>query len=121
MADESFDGALAALTHETRVAILRELADADRPLAFTELKSRVGVADPGQFNYHLNELCEHYLRETADGYDLNYRGERLLVVAEEGVDVEGPSTEASDGECPVCGDPDCDRLIHVHLDGPTGI
>jgi hypothetical protein len=46
MSDSIFDGALGALTHETRVAILREVADADRPLPVSELRSRVGAADP---------------------------------------------------------------------------
>ncbi len=113
MTDRGFDGALDALTHETRVAILRTLADTDRPLPFSDLRTRVGVEDPGRFNYHLNELQEHFLRTTGDGYELNYRGERVLVAA------GGVDTVEDDDACPVCGDEDCDRLIHVHLQGPV--
>lgn len=119
MSDGTFEGALGALTHETRVAILRQLADAGRPLSFSELKSRVGAADPGRFNYHLTELCEHFLRDTTEGYELNYRGERVLVAAGDGVEVGERADPATDEPCPVCGDDDCDRLIHVHLDSPV--
>lgn len=120
MTDGTFDGALRALTHETRVAILRELADTDDPLSFTELKRRVGATDPGRFNYHLTELCEHYLRETTDGYELNYRGKQVLVAAGDGVDVGADAAPtATDDACPVCGEEECDRLIHVHLNSPV--
>lgn len=116
MTDQQFEDALRALAHETRVSILRALADADRPLAFTALKSRVGADDPGRFNYHLNELCEHYLRDTPEGYELNYRGEQILVAADGGVEIgNGQSPTAAGEECPVCGETDCNRLIHVHL------
>ena len=114
MVSEEFTGALSALAHETRADILRALADADEPLAFTELKSRVDVADPGQFNYHLGELRDHFVREGHDGYTLTYRGKSLVVAGTSGVTVDEPAVEDSSG-CPVCGDADCDRLVHVHL------
>ncbi|WP_436934650.1 DUF7347 domain-containing protein [Halovenus marina] len=117
MTDGRFEDALSALASKIRVAILRALADADRPLRFTELRSRTDIEDPGRFNYHLTKLCEHYLQETADGYDLNYCGKRLVVLADEGVDIAesgGTTTET----CPVCGETNCDRLIHVHLESP---
>ncbi|MEZ3142758.1 ArsR/SmtB family transcription factor [Halobaculum sp. MBLA0143] len=113
MVDQEFTGALSALTHEARVEVLRALADADAPLTFTELKSRVDVADPGRFNYHLGELREHFVRRTEEGYTLTYRGEGLVVAGKGGVRVETEPTD--DGACPVCGETDCDRLVHVHL------
>jgi hypothetical protein len=125
MSDEEFGDALNALTHEIRVAVLRELADADGPVAFSELRDRVGVRDPGKFNYHLQRLADHFLRQTDGGYELGHRGRRLFVVAGDGVvepdgDIEETDVDPveSTGEaqsCPVCGDLDCDRLIHVHL------
>jgi hypothetical protein len=115
--DDDFDDALSALTHEIRVAIVRELADADRPLPFTELKSRVDVRDAGRFNYHLTELCQHYVRDTPDGYELNHRGERVVIAADAGVETTERST--TDDSCPVCGEKDCSRLIHVHLNPPA--
>jgi DNA-binding transcriptional ArsR family regulator len=117
MTDGRFEDALSALANESRVAILRALADADRPLSFTELRSRTSIEDPGRFNYHLKTLCEHYLQERADGYDLNYRGKRLVVLADEGVGIEDSGGTAAE-TCPVCGETDCDRLIHVHLESP---
>lgn len=116
MPDEEFTGALSALTHETRVEILRELADADDPLRFTELKSRVGVSDPGQFNYHLTKLERHFLRRTEDGYALNYRGEQVVVAAAAGVTTDAAlESDLSPDVCPVCGDSECDKLLHIHL------
>jgi DNA-binding HxlR family transcriptional regulator len=39
--------ALATVGNKHRLAILRELAAADDPLAFSELRKRVGVSDTG--------------------------------------------------------------------------
>lgn len=113
MVDEEFTGALSALTHEARVDILRALADADGPLAFTELKSRVEMSDPGRFNYHLRELAQYFVRQTEDGYALTYRGKNLVVAGTGGVSVDDAPAGAD--ACPVCGDDDCDRLVHIHL------
>ncbi|MEZ3117592.1 winged helix-turn-helix domain-containing protein [Halobaculum sp. MBLA0147] len=123
MTDQPFGGALSALTHEIRVDILRELAAAGEPVPFSDLRDRVGVADPGRFNYHLREVARHFLTDTGEGYTLNYRSESLWVVAEDGASVESADGEAADrvrletDECPVCGESECDRLVHVHLDG----
>lgn len=115
MVSEEFTGALSALTHETRVRILRALADADDALSFTELKSRVDVADPGRFNYHLRELRDHFVRESDEGYALTYRGEGLVVAGGSGVSVDESRAAGDPSDCPVCGEADCDRLVHVHL------
>lgn len=51
-----------ALGNSTRMGIFRTLGDAQRDtpqspaLTFTELKERAGVADKGNFNYHLDRL-----------------------------------------------------------------
>lgn len=116
--DEEFTGALSTLAHETRVEILCELADADDPLCFTELKSRVGLSDPGRFNYHLTQLKQHFVCRTEDGYALNYRGERVVVAAAAGVTIDGGldrDPDRSSEVCPVCGDAECDKLLHVQL------
>lgn len=62
------DEAFGAVAHETRLRILQALGDADAPLAFSDLRRRVGVEDPGQFNYHLGELAGRFVR-AADGTD----------------------------------------------------
>lgn len=115
--------ALEALGNETRLAILRTLAEADEPLPFSELRDRVGVRDSGRFNYHLSRLCEYFVRERSDGYELGHAGTRLIATADaatagpEGTDAVEPAAESSDG-CPVCGEENCEKLIHVHLRTP---
>lgn len=113
--------ALSVLAHETRLEIVSELASAAEPLSFTTLRERVGVRDTGQFNYHLTALCEYFVRETTDGYELGHAGERLaddagVVAAANTGTVEGESSEPS--TCPVCGDEDCETLFHVHVRPP---
>jgi len=108
---------LALLGHELRIEILRALADADRPLPFSTLRERVDERDAGRFNYHLTELCRYFVRETDDGYELGPAGTRVVDVS--GHAADGGATPATDptadGECPVCGERDCERLFHVHL------
>jgi DNA-binding transcriptional ArsR family regulator len=110
---------LAVLGHELRIAILRELAAADEPLPFSTLRERVGERDPGRFNYHLTELCRHFVRETGEGYELGPAGSRVIDVADRAGDAAGRPVDATlaavEDDCPVCGDPDCERLFHVHL------
>jgi DNA-binding transcriptional ArsR family regulator len=105
--------ALAMLSNEHRLAILRTLAEADRPLSFSELRKAVGIDDPGQFNYHLTELCERFVRDEDGGYSLGHRGERVVLAAGD-IDPDGV-TGSTNEACPVCGEEDCDRLIHLHL------
>jgi DNA-binding transcriptional ArsR family regulator len=113
---EAFD----ALADETRLAILRALADhqRERPddpaLSFTELRKRAGVEDSGLFNYHLEKLLGRFVRDTGAGYELGYRGERVL----RSPTVEEDAT-GSDAGCPVCGEEKCNRSIHIHLRSPA--
>lgn len=121
--------ALSVLADETRVAILRALAEAEEPLPFSRLRDRAGVGDSGRFNYHLRRLCEYFVRETPAGYELGHAGTRLVAATGVGRGGSGESgaatpTEAvpdpgdvplETDECPVCGDADCDKLFHVHL------
>lgn len=122
--------ALAALGDETRVAILRTLAEAEEPLPFSELRQRAGVDDPGRFNYHLSTLREYFVREVDGGYALRHAGSRIVAAA--GVAGDGPPAggtgpedeiltqvglEDDEDDCPVCGESDCGRLFHIHLSG----
>jgi DNA-binding transcriptional ArsR family regulator len=115
------------LGDETRLAILRALADADEPLTFTRLRERCGVADSGRFSYHLRRLCEYFVHETTDGYELEPAGDRVIAATgktggaaeDHGADADGPDANpAGTDECPVCGDEDCEKLFHVHLSAP---
>ncbi|WP_438267488.1 DUF7347 domain-containing protein [Haladaptatus halobius] len=97
-----------------------QLATAEKPLTFSELRERVGIRDTGRFNYHLSKLRERFVRETDDGYDLGHAGERVILAASD-VDpeiararAEAPESTA-DEVCPVCNETECNRLIHVHL------
>ncbi|MFB6111636.1 MAG: hypothetical protein ABEJ35_03775 [Halobacteriaceae archaeon] len=72
---------ISLVADETRAAILRELeahlADTHERPSFTTLRKRVGMADSGQFNYHLGQLEGHLIEEHDDGYDLTPFGIRL--------------------------------------------
>jgi hypothetical protein len=106
--------ALSVLGNEIRMTILRELADADSALSFTELRERVGIRDSGKFNYHLTKLCAYFVRETDGGYELGHAGSRVISAAgyEDRVDTDA-------GECcPVCGATECEKLFHIHLTPP---
>ncbi|WP_227131682.1 winged helix-turn-helix domain-containing protein [Halorubellus salinus] len=115
---------LEVLGNEVRVRVLRALADADRPLAFSELRRRSDVRDTGRFNYHLDRLTDYFVDATDDGYVLAPEGSRVVDLADAtGVDAtarsgDGVVVDDHEGPCPVCGDEDCDRLYHVHLDPP---
>ncbi len=111
--EEGID-ALETLSNEHRLAILRTLAEADRPLSFSELRKAVGIDDPGQFNYHLTKLCERFVRDEDGGYSLGHRGERVVLAAGD-IDAKAATTAQTGDCCPVCGEDDCDRLIHLHL------
>lgn len=66
------------LSDPTRVAILRELAAADEPLAFSALRERAEVRDSGRFNYHLTRLRGRLVAHTDDGYELTDDGRRAV-------------------------------------------
>lgn len=116
-ATEEAAEALAAVANEHRLTILGELAGAEQPLAFSELRDRTGISDTGLFNYHLTELCGRFVRERDGGYELGHAGERVVLAAGD-LDPAGAAALAErtgDGECPVCGRTNCDRVIHIHL------
>ena len=109
--------ALEVLGNEIRMAILRELAKSDGPLSFTKLRERAGIRDTGKFNYHLTRLCEYFVRQTDEGYELGHAGTRVIEAANP--TTIGRDDWAADRErCPVCGEVDCEKLFHVHLTPP---
>lgn len=106
------DDAFAILGNETRMAILQALWDQRdsfasteaNTLSFTELRERVGVADPGQFNYHINRLVGEFIKRTEHGYALRANAVQVLraaIVRRERVDITLPTTEAAH-PCPFC-------------------
>lgn len=99
------DDTFAVLGNETRMGILQELGDTDGPLSFSDLRSRVGVDDPGRFNYHLNRLTGHFIRQTDEGYLLREPGSIIVQAVLSGVVTRYPIIEptAVDIPCPYCG------------------
>lgn len=95
--------AFSLVGHELRFRILDELARADQPLAFSELRDRVEVEDPGQFNYHLGELAGRFVRDAEDGYAATTAGKRVV-----GSVLSGGLTKQFDVD-PVDLDADCSR------------
>lgn len=101
------EAAFAALGDQTRVAVLRTLGEAEQPLAFTELQRRVGYDTAGNFSYHLDQLTDHFIRKTDDGYRLARPGARIVEAVLSGAVTEAPSVERTriDRSCPYCGNP----------------
>jgi len=101
------DDAFAALGNETRMDILRTLAESDTPLSFSELRDRVGMRDSGQFNYHLDTIEGHFVRKRDGQYELRQSGRRVIGAVLSGAITEDPVIEPAriDHPCPVCDAP----------------
>lgn len=113
--EDGYPDALDLLSDETRISILRELARAESPLRFAELRRRVGMRDSGTFNHHLSKLTGQFVAERENGYELDRAGSHVIVAA--GVaDDHGKPLDTAEEPCPVCGEVDCERLYHVHVD-----
>ena len=94
-----------ALSDANRVDVLLALWDADGPTTFSELRDRVGMADSGQFNYHLDKLRGRLVRQSEDGYELTLAGKQIVGAIQAGtVTMEGSIEPIPlDGPCPTCG------------------
>jgi DNA-binding transcriptional ArsR family regulator len=104
--------AFAVLGNETRMAILRSLweleaVDPDTSVSFSRLLEAVGHGDPGNFNYHLKKLVDHFVRHGDDGYHLSPAGEGLLRSIFSGAFTRTPMLEPTevDAQCPFCASP----------------
>ncbi|MFD1647492.1 DUF7347 domain-containing protein [Haloarchaeobius litoreus] len=80
LSDLDLSGVFELLSNDTRLGIVRELSVAnadettDGSLSFSELRTRVGTRDSGQFNYHLGRLRGSLVEKTAAGYELTELG-----------------------------------------------
>lgn len=101
------EAAFAALGDETRLAVLRTLGEAAEPLAFTELRQRVGYDTASNFSYHLDQLRGHFIQQTDRGYELRRPGERVVEAVLSGAVTDDPSVARTqvDRACPYCGAP----------------
>jgi len=113
-ADDRDDGvdpatAFSALGHGVRVDVLRELhahrqETGEETVGFADLRRRVGLRDSGQFRYHLNELRDHFVERTDDGYRLTRPGERVVAAIVAGTYETAPSLgPVPVDDCPLCG------------------
>ncbi|WP_323849378.1 winged helix-turn-helix domain-containing protein [Haloferax marinisediminis] len=100
--DSDSEQAFSLLADETRLAILRVLADSpNEPLTFSELRERVGVPDSGRFNYHLGKLTGRFVKKSDAGYEIRLAGWNIV-----GAILGGAYTRGDDiGPVPV--DPPC--------------
>lgn len=84
--DSSTDHAslFALLGEEKRLRILEALYEVEQDpaqhsrLSFSTLRRRSGVADSGQFNYHLHQLTDRLVTKRDGGYRLTTTGEQLV-------------------------------------------
>lgn len=100
------DEAFQTIGNEIRLEILLVLAE-DGPQSFSELFDRVEVSDSGQFNYHLDQLTDHFIRKADEGYQLQETGRRVIEAIYSGVITELPTAERYelDRACWRCGAP----------------
>lgn len=101
------DDAFAVLGNGTRMEILQALAETDDPMSFSGLYEQVDVHDTGQFNYHFDQLTDHFVRRTDRGYELQRAGERVIEAIVSGAVTEHSVIEPTPVEWPCyrCGAP----------------
>jgi len=99
--EEAFD----VLGDETRLQILEALAEADGPLAYSELFDRIDYDDTSNFTYHLEKLVGHFVRKTEEGYAPRLAGRRVVEAIFSGVVTDAPVVERTDVDmsCMYCG------------------
>jgi hypothetical protein len=109
-ADVDPTAAFELLADPTRFAILAAIAESSEDeyrgtLSFSELRERAGVADSGQFNYHLDRLVGPFVRRTDGGYGLRHAGRIAYRLAVSGLlaDHDAVDVAALDAPCHVCG------------------
>jgi len=105
------DDAFSVLGNETRVEILRVMAERtgriseQETLSFSEIYDNVGIGDSGQFNYHLDKLQDHYIQQTDSGYRLSNTGWEVVWAIRAGTFRDEPEREFdAPGTCYACGD-----------------
>ncbi|AGN00175.1 hypothetical protein L593_01110 [Salinarchaeum sp. Harcht-Bsk1] len=98
--------AFSVIGNDTRLSILEALwqTDADA-VSFSDLRRDVGMRDSAQFNYHLGQLTDHFVRKVEDGYELQHAGEKVVTAVIAGSITEKPDVEPFpvEGECFACG------------------
>lgn len=71
------EDAFALVGNKIRAEIIQVL-EGEGELSFSELRSRMAAnVDPSQLHYHLQQLVDHFVTKTDDGYRLSAVGRRL--------------------------------------------
>lgn len=93
------------LADGTRMGIVRALGEAEGPLRFSALRERTGIADSGNFNYHLDRLVGVLVEETREGYALTHSGAELFGSVLAGTYTVDAAVEpvAPGWDCSLCG------------------
>lgn len=101
------DQAFSVLGNEIRMEILQTLGEADTALSFSDIREQVAVDDPGQVNYHLNQLKGHFVRKADAGYGLLEPGHRIIQAVLSGGVTGTSELEPTDldAPCPYCDEP----------------
>ncbi|EMA28031.1 winged helix-turn-helix domain-containing protein [Haloarcula japonica] len=100
--------AFSLLGNDTRIDILQAMVDADAdeaPVGFTELFERVDIVDSANFNYHLQKLTGHFIKQTEDGYEFRHPGRKVVssIFAGTLTDRAQLGFFPVDGSCHACG------------------
>jgi DNA-binding transcriptional ArsR family regulator len=101
------DKAFALVADETRLEILRTLAEAGEPLAFSTLFECSEYDTRSNFSYHLDKLDGHFVSRTNEGYALRQTGRRVVEAVIAGTVTEDPVVRRvpTDRQCPFCSAP----------------
>lgn len=103
--------AFGVLSDESRVAILRELANrthvaSESYVDFADLRRAVDFDDAGRFNYHLGKLQDRFVVKRDGGYTPTAVGLKAIGSIESGTytsELE-PRSGPVDYDCPTCGE-----------------
>lgn len=119
--------AFSRLGHETRMDVLWALWEADEPMRYAALRGAVAPDDQGNFSYHLGKLTDHFIRKSADGYELRLAGEQVVRAVIAGTITADPSLSSQeiDSRCPFCEAPlameHADEMITVRCTSCDGL
>jgi hypothetical protein len=97
--------AFQALGGETRLTVVRALATADEPLAFSGLFAATDEDTTAGFAYHLRQLTGEFVRQRADErYELTDAGRAAARAVRAGTYTERVNRDpvALDSDCPLC-------------------
>jgi hypothetical protein len=109
------------VANDIRLDILRTLWDLytddpapePEPVQFSTLRERVGVRDPGQFHYHLDELVPRLVSHHEEGYTLTSAGAQVVAA---GVSGRYTDTDASLDPQPVEECSNCDGTLELRYE-----